>query len=125
MLAPAIQAADITTPDDTIVRFFKALDSGAFEEGYKLLFEGSGLEKEKPQSVQAAIAQTSAAFSLYGKILAWEKVDEQAFGTSLRKIRYLMITKVPVAWVFYFWKPKDQWVLAHVRFNDQVHTVLN
>ena len=117
-------AAETTTPDGIVTAFFKQLESGAFEEAYHTLFAGSDMIKEKQQAMQTSIVQTRAAFALYGKIQGWEKVDEKLFGRSLKKITYLMHTKYPVAWAFYFWKPKDQWQAVSVKFNDNVQTVL-
>jgi hypothetical protein len=118
-------SAETPTPDEMVVAFFKTLESGAFEKGYQALFEGSDIIKEKPQAIPTLVAQTSAAFALYGKITGWEKVDETAYGQYLKRVRYLMNTKYPVAWELYFWKSKGQWSVYAVRFMDQVQNIFN
>ena len=125
MLLPLSVAysSDLGTADETITAFFKKLETGAIEDGYKTLFEGSLISKEKPQAIQAMVTQTSAAFAIYGKILGWERVEEKVFGQSLKKITYLMNTKYPVAWEFYFWKSEGRWSVVNVRFVEQVQEV--
>lgn len=118
-------AKKLSTPDTIITAFFKKLQTGTIEESYSTLFEGSSIAKEKPQATQAVIAQTRAAFGLYGKIVRWEKVSETDFGKSLKKITYFMVTKYPVAWEFYFWKAEDRWSIVNVKFNDQVQIIFH
>ena len=116
-------SSGLGTADETITAFFKKLETGAIEDGYKTLFEGSLISKEKPQTIQAMVVQTHAAFDIYGKIRGWEKVEEKLFGQSLRKITYLMNTQYPVAWEFYFWKSEGRWSVVNVRFVEQVQEV--
>ena len=124
-IAVNCSAGELSTPDVIITAFFKKLQTGSIEESYSILFEGSNIVKEKPQAIQGVIAQTKAAFGLYGKIVRWEKVSEMDYGKSLNKINYLMITKYPVAWEFYFWKAEDSWSIVNVKFNDQVQSIFN
>jgi len=116
-------AAEPRTSDEIVTAFFKKIEAGAYENAFKTLFEESEMIKEKPQAIQTMIAQTSAAFSLYGKILSWEKIEEKPFGQSLKKTTYFMKTKYPVAWEFYFWKTEGRWSTIHVRFVDQVQLI--
>jgi hypothetical protein len=89
-------------------------------EAYDKLFRGSSIPTEKPQSIAVLKQQTQIALPLYGKVLGYELVREESFGTSVVRLVYLLKAEKHVTvWEFYFYKPKDDWFLANVYFNDQ------
>jgi hypothetical protein len=58
--------------------------------------------------------------TLYGKILAVEKIREEHFGQSIVRLVYILkFNAVPTTWEFYFYKPKNTWFMVDITFNDQ------
>jgi hypothetical protein len=107
-------------PKDKVEQFFNSVVSGNISSGYDQLFIGSSIPKDKPQAVTMLKQQTESSLPIFGKILGYEYVTEEKFGTSV--VRYVYILKSekgPTTWEFFFYKPKNDWFLANVIFNDQ------
>jgi len=112
--------ADDTTPKHIVESFFDSVVKSKISNAYDLLFSGSSIPKDKPQAVSMLKQQTASGLQMYGKILGYEYISEEKFGTSI--IRYVYVLKSekgPTEWEFYFYKPKGSWFLANVTFNDQ------
>jgi hypothetical protein len=113
-------AADDGLPKATVETFLNEVQQGHISTAYDQLFVGSNIPVDKPQAVTALKQQTQTGLGLYGKALGHELVHEERFGTSI--VRYVYILKSekgPTIWEFYFYKPKSNWFLANVIFNDQ------
>lgn len=107
-------------PGEFIEEFLTQVKAGKVEEAYDNLFAGSGIPTMKPQAVDMLKRQTVSGLPMYGKILGFEKVREERFGTSvIRSIYILKSEKSPTVWEFYFYKPTSKWFLANIMFNDQ------
>jgi hypothetical protein len=107
-------------PKQMVENFFDLVVKDQVSNGYDQLFTGSSIPKDKPQAVSMLKQQTQSGLPLYGKVLGYEYISEEKFGTSV--IRYVYILKSekgPTVWEFYFYKPKGSWFLANVMFNDQ------
>ena len=106
-------------PKQVIENFFDLVVKGEISNGYDRLFIGSSIPTDKPQAVSMLKQQTEGGLTFYGKVLGYEYVSEEKFGTSI--IRYVYVLKSekgPTEWEFYFYKPKNAWFLANVTFND-------
>ena len=120
MFTFSLQAAQIE-PKDMISEFFSSIIKGNVSVAYDKLFFGSSIPADKPQAVNLLKQQTKNGLSLYGKMLGYEYISKEKYGKSiLRYVYILKLEKGPVVWVFYFYKPKDKWILANVTFNDQL-----
>ena len=66
--------------------------------------------------------QTEAALPPMGKVLGFDLILEEPFGTSLVRLVYLLKSERHLtAWEFYFYKPKSVWFVAEVNFSDKFH----
>jgi hypothetical protein len=64
--------------------------------------------------------QTQTGLPIYGKVLGYELIREEAFGDSVTRLVYLLKSeKHPTVWEFYFYKPESEWFLSNILFNDQ------
>ena len=64
--------------------------------------------------------QTESSLPIYGNILGVEKIREENVGTSILRLVYVLkLEKAPIVWEFYFYKPKADWFLGNIIFNDQ------
>jgi hypothetical protein len=107
-------------PTQMVEAFFAMLQKGKISEAYDLLLQGSSIPTSKPQAVQLLKTQTASGLPLYGSILGVEKIHEERIGQSIIRLVYVLKSELaPTAWEFYFYKPKSNWFLANITFNDQ------
>jgi hypothetical protein len=116
----AALAAEPPSPKAMIETFFGEVQKGNIIGAYDQLFTGSPIPVDKPQAVTVLKQQTQAGLPLYGKILGYELVHEEKLSDSVVRYVYILKTeKAPLTWEFYFYKPKAEWFLANINFNDQ------
>ncbi len=100
--------------------FLGSVVAGDIGGGYDRLFVGSAIPKNKPQAVTLLKTQTQSGLPLYGKMLGYELLKEEAYGTSIARLVYVLKSELgPTIWEFYFYKGTDAWTLSNVAFNDQ------
>ncbi|HET6464726.1 MAG TPA: hypothetical protein VFH55_03845 [Nitrospiria bacterium] len=120
LLPAAAFAAEPASPKAMIETFFGEVQKGNIAGAYDQLFTGSPIPTDKPQAVTVLKQQTQANLPLYGKILGIEVVHEEKISDSVMRFVYILKTeKAPLTWEFYFYKPKAEWYLANINFNDQ------
>ena len=99
--------------------FFKTVMEGQVDRAYDKLLEGSPI-KQKTQAVTLLKKQTSVALAIYGKLLGFEFIKQENYGNSIVRLVYILkCEQVPLTWEFYFYKPKTNWILVNIKFNDQ------
>jgi hypothetical protein len=107
-------------PREFVEEFFGYVKGAKISQGYDILFAGSDIPVMKPQAVDMLKTQTASGLPMYGKILGFEKVREEKFGTSIVRLVYILKSeKAPTIWEFYFYKPQTSWFLGNIIFNDQ------
>ncbi len=111
------KAAEVAAPLQKTETFFSKLMAERIGPAYDELFAGSSIARSKPQVKN----QTATLRSLYGKLLGYERVSSRAFGDSVVRLLYILkYEAIPVVWEFYFYRVSGKWILAKVRFNDQM-----
>ncbi len=112
--------AEAPTPKQKAETFLSSVKSGDVVAAYNRLFIGSSIPTDKPQAVTLLKQQTQAALPIYGKVIGYEFLLEEMFGDSVIRLVYLLKSeKHPTFWEFYFYKPKSEWFLSNILFNDQ------
>jgi len=107
-------------PKHKVEQFFNTVLSGKISDAYDQLFIGSSIPSDKPQAVAMLKQQTKNGLPIYGKLLTYEYISEEKFGTSIVRYVYVLKSeKAPTTWEFFFYKAKENWFLANVIFNDQ------
>ena len=107
-------------PGEFVEEFFTQVKAGKVGPAFDTLLAGSGIPAMKPQGVETLKTQTASGLPILGKILGFEKLREETFGTSIVRLVYVLKSeKAPTIWEFYFYKPQKNWFLANVLFNDQ------
>ena len=115
-----VSAQGQASPKAMVETFLGSVQKGNTNTAYDQLFVGSSIPTDKPQALAALKQQTQAGLPLYGKILGYENVlEEQLSESVVRYLYFLKTEKAPITWEFYFYRPKSQWVLVRVIFNDQ------
>lgn len=111
-------------PIEFVDEFFKLVQAGKISEAYDKLFVGSQIPAQKPQAVGMIKRQTSNGLPLYGNIVGIEKIRDEKIGNSIIRLVYVLKSEgTPTIWEFYFYRPKDEWFLANVKFNDQFQLI--
>jgi len=112
--------AEAKEPREFAEKFFQLVQSGKVPEAYNQLFAGSQLAAKKPQVFELLTKQTADGLPLYGNILGIELIHEEKFGDSIVRLVYVLKTEIaPTVWEFYFYKPKADWFLGKLLFNDE------
>lgn len=113
------------TPSETIEGFLHKVATSASDQALDDLFAGSGFAETKPQDIITLKSQTRMAMGLYGTPIGIEKIREEDLSPSLKRIVYIQkFERYPVAWEFYFYKPKDKWMINTLNFRDQIALIL-
>lgn len=111
-------------PIEFTAEFFQMVEDSKISEAYDRLFVGSPIPAQKPQAVDMLKRQTASSLPLYGGIVGIEKLREEKVGRSVVRLVYILKSEMaPTVWEFYFYKPKEKWFLANVKFNDQFQSL--
>ena len=122
LLVPLVMGSspEQTAPRSLAETFLAAVQKGEVSKAVDRLFEGSSIPKDKPQAIGLLKKQAEIVLPLYGKLLGYELVKEERFGTSLVRLVYVLkAEKHLTVWEFYFYKPGTTWFVSNVNFNDQ------
>jgi hypothetical protein len=122
VMSVSVCIAQDQSPRAIAENFFRTLQGGKVSQAYDQLFAGSSIPQVKPQEAEMVKRQTESGLTLYGKILGFELIREEKFGTSVVRLVYVLKSeKTPTVWELYFYKPKANWFLGKFFFNDQFH----
>jgi hypothetical protein len=114
------QVADAKEPKEFTEKFFQLVQSGKVPEAYSQLFAGSQIAAKKPQAFELLSKQTADGLPMYGNILGVELINEEKFGDTIVRLVYVLKSEIaPTIWEFYFYKPKSDWFLGKLLFNDE------
>lgn len=118
LVAPGL-AQESASPSEQAERFLTEVGGGGVEGALDTICAGSLLAANVQQLVLLK-GQIEMALPLYGGVLGFEKVEEEVFGDSLVRLTYLQkFERHPLVWEFFFYRPKDGWVLSNIQFADQ------
>lgn len=97
--------------------FLGAVQRGQIEPAYARLFQGSNIPASQAQSMAQATQGTLAPL---GRVLGYELVRDESFGSSLARLVYLLKSERHVTvWQFYFYRPTNRWFIAEVNLSDK------
>lgn len=123
VVASAVSQAQ--TPSEIAEQFLLQVTTTESDQAFDKLFKGSGIFESKPQEILTVKSQTKMAMGLFGTPIGLEKVREENFSPSLKRLVYIQkFETFPVAWEFYFYKPKDKWVINTINFKDQITSIV-
>ncbi len=127
LLPQALFAADkAENPQAIAEAFFQLMEQKKVEPAFDHLFANAPLIKEHPESLANLKQQTPALLAMNGAMLGHEFLTEESYGTSLVRLLYVVKSeKHPTIWQFFFYKPKDKWFIADLKFNDNFDLLLS
>jgi len=113
-------------PADIASRFLENSGGDQSDAAVEKLFEGSGFADRKPLDMAALKGQLKEIKKIYGQDFGVELVEDIELSPSLRRLIYIQkFNDSPVVWRFYFYKPKDRWMITSLNFQEQVSEVLD
>lgn len=107
-------------PKEQVSAFFKELASGKTASAVDNLYASNPLMSQKPQQLTMLKQQLGSVSALYGSFLGTENIHTEELSSSL--VRIVEVEKHenhPIVWEFYFYKPKDKWIISQGMFLDQ------
>jgi hypothetical protein len=108
-------------PSESVEEFLRRVTTPESDLAIDRLFAGSGFAEAKPQDIVTLKSKIKMAMELYGSPLGFEKIHEEDLSPSLKRLVYLQkFEQYPVVWEFYFYKPKDTWIINTLNFQDQI-----
>lgn len=100
--------------------FFGNIMAIKVETAYDNLFDNSQIN-QKREIMEGLKKQTASMLAALGSPLGFEFVKEQRYGDSVIRVVYILkYDKGPIMWEFYFYKPKSDWILINMEFNDRL-----
>ena len=128
LFASPLLADGLKSEDDAKALATKALGHFAkeeFEPGYKMLIPYWPLpESEIMTLIYQTQSQWEIVRSRFGKSVGTELVQTERIGTSFMRLRYIQkFDRHALRWTFAFYRPKGEWVINEVSFDDDVDTL--
>lgn len=119
-LSPRGSKENSLSPPEIVSSFFDVLASGQISQAYRFLLRGSILSDRRDE-IEAIQSRTKDAIDQYGPFSTFEILDQQPVGNSLLRLTCLSLNSdLPLRWRFYFYKPKDSWMLVDLRIDDGI-----
>ena len=122
-LASSVQAYD-GSPENQVTSFFKDLGAGKHSVAIDKLYSSNPLMSQKAQQLTLLKQQLGSISALYGNFIGNENMSSEELSPSV--VRIVEVAKHenhPIIWEFYFYKPKDKWMISQGMFVDQFQTV--
>jgi hypothetical protein len=108
-----------------IAKFFNGLKSGDYANTYETFLAGSKLGQQK-EKMSVFISKTQEALGLYGGLYDYEIFDNYSIGTNVMVLTYLSRhDSSPLRWRFIYYRPKTDWVLLNMGFDDVLLDMLD
>jgi hypothetical protein len=123
----AIPSAAFTykgTPKNQVALFFKDIAAGKSTEAIDNLYSSNPAFSQKQQQLTLLKQQLATVTTLYGTFIGSEKIHYEELSPSL--IRIVQVAKHeihPILWEFYFYKPRNNWMISQGKFVDQFQVV--
>jgi len=111
-------------PSEQVSGFFRDMIAGDSNKAIESLYSSNPMMLQQPQQLVLMKQQVSNIAPLYGKILGSENIHKEELSPSVTRIvNVAKHENHPVVWEFYFYKPKDKWVISQAVFVDQFQTL--
>jgi len=111
-------------PSKQVDLFFSELSAGKTNEAIDNLYASNPAMQQKIQALTVLKQQLASITPLYGNMLGNEKISQEELSPSLVRIVQMAKHELhPVVWEFYFYKPKNKWIISQAMFVDQFQVV--
>lgn len=108
------------TPEEQVKSFLKSTISGDPNVAIDSLFASNPVVAQKVQQLALLKQQVNTVNTLYGRPFAHENVVVEKISPSVTRIVEIVKHELqPIVWEFYFYKPKNKWIISQALFADQ------
>ncbi|MEE2730043.1 MAG: hypothetical protein VYA55_04435 [Pseudomonadota bacterium] len=78
------------------------------------------------QTLTVMKTQLASVTTFFGSYLGFEIIAEEELSPSLVRISAIAKYELhPVGWEFYFYKPRNKWIISQALFADQFQNIAN
>lgn len=110
------QNVDVTVVAGMADAFLLRISRGEIDEAYDIFLTGSTIDAVQVAGLKE---KTKSGLPLYGPSHGHDLVRQEAFGTSVIRLLYLLkCQQHPITWEFYFYKTNDRWIVSSLKFMD-------
>jgi hypothetical protein len=107
------------SPTDQVEAFFKELPVNS-DKAIDNLYASNPAMQQKAQGLTLMKAQIPQVAALFGSYIGYELISEEKISPSLVRVSVIEKRELhPLTWEFYFYKPKDRWIISQAMFGDQ------
>lgn len=111
-------------PTKQVEMFFSELSEGKVNEAIDHLYSSNPAMQQKIQALTVLKQQVGSLPPLYGNLIGIENISREELSPSLVRIVQVAKHEIhPIVWEFYFYKPKDKWIISQAMFVDQFQLV--
>lgn len=111
-------------PARQVEMFFSELSEGKVNEAIDHLYSSNPAMQQKIQALTVLKQQLASLPPLYGNLIGTENISQEELSPSLVRIVQVAKHEIhPIVWEFYFYKPKDKWIISQAMFVDQFQVV--
>ncbi|MDM3871078.1 hypothetical protein QSV34_06875 [Porticoccus sp. W117] len=107
-------------PTSQVDQFFSEISAGKADQAIDNLYSNNPTMQQKIQALTVLKQQINSLGAFYGNYLGFEKVSYEEISPSV--VRMVTVAKYevhPIVWEFYFYKPKNTWIISQAMFVDQ------
>ncbi|MCR5875504.1 hypothetical protein LRS10_15740 [Phenylobacterium sp. J426] len=119
LFTPAVaMTAEPDSADQVVERLFKDIQRGDTNAAYANVGRGTLMEQKKTE-LQLLASQTSNALQLYGKVIDWELVGEEKWGSNYLRRNYLVrAERGPLFFNMHLYRTPKEWTVGQIFFTD-------
>ena len=112
-------------PEDQVNQFFAELAKGRTHEAVENLYSSNPAMGQKMQQLTMLQQQVGMLTTLYGPFVGIELYTIEKVSDSIERLVVIQKYELhPVIWEFYYYKPKDKWIVSQGTFNDQFNGLI-
>jgi len=114
-----LPAAFVGTPASSMAEdFLDKLMQGNADGAYDALFSGLSVPPAGKGRIEELKRKTVEAMRRAGRSFGYELVRKEAYGRSIVRLLYVLkFDQSALVWEFYFYKPKDRWIVLKVDYG--------
>ncbi len=112
-------------PESVPDSFFYYFKTKGVEQAVQYIFRTNKYLGQNPEVVNTLKAKFDKALPIIGTFYRYEKYLDKRVGNTFAQVGYLMIfDRQPIKIIFTLYKPKDNWQVQDLRFDDKMDDVI-
>lgn len=114
-----------TPPESVPDSFFHYFKTKGVERAIQYVFRTNKYLGQNPEIINTLKGKFDKALPIIGTFYRYEKYFDKRVGNTFAQIGYLMVfDRQPIKIIFTLYKPKDNWQVQDLRFDDKMEDVV-